>query len=111
MPLGPQIITFGNIQSTFVLSLTITPAATGAATTLEQTFTVPGLQLQDQISGITPQFAYSSLVSLDTYRVSAPNVLAIAFSNGTAGSLTAPAGLYYVEVNRPYPGLVMTAIQ
>ena len=111
MPLGPQEIAFGNLQSTFLLTVTITPAATGAATTLEQTFTVPGLQVGDQISGIQPQFAYSSLVSLDTYRVSAANTLAIAFSNGTAGSLTAPAGLYYIEVNRPDPAFVMKSIQ
>lgn len=109
MPLGPQIITYGNIQSTFVLSLTLTPVATGIGLTVEQLFTVPGLQMGDQISGITAQFAYSSMVDMVTYRVSAANVLAIAFSNGTAGSLTAPAGLYYVEVNRPI--LTMTAIQ
>lgn len=109
MPLGPQLITYGNVQSTFVLSLTLTPAATAAATTLEQTFTVPGLQLGDQVSGITAQFAYASLVSLDSYRVSAANTLAIAFTNGTAGSLTAPAGVYYVEINRPI--VVMTNIQ
>lgn len=111
MPLGPQIITYGNIQSTFVLSLTLTPVATGAGVTVEQLFTVPGLQMGDQISGITAQFAYSSMVDMVTYRVSAANVLSIAFSNGTVGSLTAPAGLYYVEVNRPMPGMTMTAIQ
>lgn len=111
MPLGPQIIPFGNLLSTFLLSSTITPAATAAATTLEQTFTVNGLQLGDQISGITPQFAITSLVDMVNYRVSAANTLAIAFSNSSAGSLTYPSGLFYVEVNRPYAGLAMTAIQ
>lgn len=111
MPLGPQIVTYGNLQSTFLLTLTLAPVATAAATTLEQTFTVPGLQLGDQVSGITAQFAYSSLVDMVTYRVSAANTLAIAFSNGSAGSLTAPTGTYYVEVNRPLPGSAMTAIQ
>lgn len=110
MPLGPQIITYGNIQSTFLLTLTLTPVATAATTTLEQTFTVPGLLLGDQVSGITPQFAVTSLVDMVNYRVSANNTLAIAFSNSTGGSLTYPAGSYYVEVNRPV-GLVMTAIQ
>jgi hypothetical protein len=109
MPLGPQLVTYGNIQSTFVLSVTITPAATAAGTTLEQTFTIPGLQLGDQISGITAQFAYSSLVDMVMYRVSTANTLAIAFSNSSAGSLTAPAGVYYVEVNRPI--IPMASIQ
>lgn len=109
MPLGPQIVTYGNLQSTFLLTVTLTPAATGAGVTLEQTFTIPGLQMGDQVSGITAQFAYSSLVDMDTYRVSAPNTLAIAFSNGTAGSLTAPAGVYYIEINRPI--MTMSSIQ
>ncbi len=113
MPLGPQIIPFGNLLSTFLLSPTITPAATAATTTLEQTFTIAGLQVGDQISGITPQFAVSSLVDMVNYRVSAANTLAIAFSNSTAGSamVSVVSGTYYVEVNRPYAGLPMTAIQ
>lgn len=110
MPLGPQIITYGNIQSTFILTVSIIPVATGAGVTVEQTFTVPGLQLGDQISGITAQFAFSSMVDMTNYRVSANGVLAIAFSNSTVGSLTFPSGSFYVEVNRP-AGLVMTAIQ
>jgi hypothetical protein len=111
MPLGPQNITYGNVQSTFILSVTITPAATGAGVTLEQTFTVNGLQTGDQISGVEAQFAYSSLVSIINFRVSANNTVTLAFSNPSAGSLTAPSGLYYIEVNRPVPGFTMPSIQ
>lgn len=111
MSLGPQIPTVGNIASTFLLTASITPAATGAGVTVEQTFAVPGLQVGDQISGITFQAAFSSLVDMVNYRVSANNTLSIAFSNGTAGSLTYPAGTVYIEVNRPYAGLAMTSIQ
>src|ERR1700675_4455176 len=106
MPLGPQEITYGNLQSTFVLTLTITPAATGATTTAEQTFTVPGLQVGDQVSAFSAQFAYSSLVDVVNARVSAANTLALAFSNNSAGSLTAPSGTYLLEVNRPDPAFV-----
>lgn len=111
MPLGPQLLTFGNLQSTFVLTISITPAATASATTLEQTFTVPGLQTGDQVSAFSAQFAYSSLVDVVNIRVSAANTLAIAFSNNTAGSLTAPSGTYLLEVNRPDPSFVMKTIQ
>lgn len=111
MPLGPQIITFGNVQSTFVLTITITPVATAAASTVEQSFTVNGLQLNDQVSALNALFAFTSLVDIVNARVSAANTLTLAFSNNTAGSLTYPSGSYYLEVNRPYPGLPMTSIQ
>ena len=111
MPLGPQIVTFGNVQSTFVLTISITPAATTNAATVEQSFTVPGLQLGDQVSAINALFAFTSLVDITNARVSANNVLTLSFSNNTAGSLTYPSGSFYLEVNRPYPGLVMTSIQ
>ena len=111
MSLGPQIIPFGNIASTFVLTVALTPVATGAGVTVEQTFTVPGLLVGDQISGITFQGAFSSLVDMVNYRVSANNALAIAFSNNTVGSLTYPAGTFFVEVNRPAAGFTMTSIQ
>ena len=111
MPLGPQIVTYGNVQSTFLLTISLTPAATAATTTLEQTFTVPGLQVGDQISGISPQFAVTTQVDIINARVSAANTLALAFSNVTAGSLTYPSGTFYIEVNRPLAGLTMSGIQ
>jgi len=111
MPLGPQIVTYGNVQSTFLLTISLTPAATAATTTLEQTFTVPGLQVGDQISGISPQFALTTQVDIINARVSAANTLALAFSNVTAGSLTYPSGTFYIEVNRPLAGLTMSGIQ
>jgi hypothetical protein len=111
MPVGPQIITFGNVQSTFILTVTITPVATAAASTVEQSFTVNGLQLNDQVSALNALFAFTSLVDIVNARVSAANTLTLAFSNNTAGSLTYPSGSFYLEVNRPYPGLPMTSIQ
>jgi len=110
MPLGPQEISFGNIQSAFILRVTIAPASTTNGTTVEQLFTVPGLQPNDQVS-LSAGFAYSSLVDWVNVRVSAANQIAIAFSNNTAGVLTAPTGIYIVEVNRPDPAFPMTGIQ
>ena len=110
MPLGPQIVTFGNIQSSFILTITLTPAATNATTSAEQTFTVPGLQVGDQVT-VSLNAAVTVLVDIVNVRVTAANTLGITFANGTAGSLTFPSGTYQVEVNRPYPGLAMTGIQ
>ncbi len=113
MPLGPQIITFGNVQSTWVLTLTLTFVGTGATTTAEQNIVVPGVAIGDQISDISlVSGAFpNTLLSIVNARVSAANTLTVAIANGTAGSLTYPSGTYYVEINRPYPGLPMTAIQ
>ncbi len=110
MPLGPTIQAAGNIQSSFILTLTLTPAATATVTTLEQTFTVPGLQVGDILT-LSPQFALTTLVTIENARVSAANTMAVAFNNSTAGSLTYQAGIFALEVNRPYPGLSMTSIQ
>jgi hypothetical protein len=111
MPLGPQIITYGNVASTWVLTISITPAATGAGATVEQSFTVNGLLIGDQVSALNALFAFTSLVDIVNARVSANNTLTISFANNTAGSLTFPSGSFYLEVNRPYPGLPMTSIQ
>lgn len=111
MPLGPQIVTYGNVQSTFVLTVTLTFVATAAASTVEQNVTINGLQLLDQVSDISLQAAFTSALSIVNARVSAANTLTLAISNYTAGSLTYPTGSYYIEINRPMASTVMTAIQ
>lgn len=110
MPLGPQLVTYGNVQSTWVLTVTLAPAQTAIGTTAEQTFTINGLQLGDEVS-VAANFAYTSQVTIANSRVSAANTIAIAFANTTAGALTAPTGSYNVEVNRKDPSFVMTSIQ
>jgi hypothetical protein len=110
MPLGPQLVTYGNVQSTWVLTVTLTPIQTGLGTTVEQSFTVPGLAIGDEVS-VVANFAYTSQVTIANARVSAANTLAVAFANTTAGNLTAPTGIYNIEVNRPLQGLAMSVIQ
>jgi hypothetical protein len=103
MPTGEMLVNYGNVYSTFILKVTLTPAATATVTVAEQTFTVPGLQLGDQISDVSyigGAFP-NTLLSIVNARVSATNTLALAISNSTAGSLTYPSGSYYLEVNRP----------
>lgn len=94
-------VTRGNVLTTILLQATLTPVATAANSTVEQSFTVLGIQVGDQISALSLQAAYTSLVDSINVRASAANTLTVAFNNNTGGSLTAPAGLYYIEINRP----------
>lgn len=111
MGLGPQLISFGNIQSSFVITTpVITPVATGAGVTVEQSFIIQGIQPGDVIQS-SFNGAFTSQVDVVNVRVSAANTLTVAFSNGTAGSLTYPSGTWRLEVNRPDPAFVMSSIQ
>jgi hypothetical protein len=100
---GPANITYGNVGLTMVLTASLTPASVGSAVSAEQTFTVNGLQVGDQVSGISLQAAWTVLVDIVNFRVTAANTLGISFQNNTAGALTPPAGTYLVEINRSVP--------
>ena len=111
MSLGPQIVNYGNIQSTFLLQVSLTPTAVSTATSVEQTFTVPGLLVGDQVSAINFQGAWTLVVDIVNSRVSANNTLGLSFQNTSGGSVTPPAGAYLIEINRPafpapQPGII-----
>ena len=54
MGLGPTIIATGNVQSTFILSVSLTPVAVAANSTVEQSFTINGLlSAIDQVSDLS----------------------------------------------------------
>lgn len=75
-----------------LVSLSLTPAAVGAATAAKQTFTVAGLKVGDQVAILSNPIANS--VALAQAEVSAANTLRCMFVNPTAGSLTPTAGTY-----------------
>lgn len=81
-----------------VYSQTITPAATGAATVAEQTFTVTGLATTDKVF-VNPG-AIVNAVGVCGARVSAANTLAVQFANPTAGALTATATTWKIVAMR-----------
>src|SRR5271170_2101943 len=111
MPIGPMVVNYGNVSDTFVLSVTLAPQSVGATTAAEQTFTVPGLQVGDQISDVSLQAAWTVAVATTNYRTSAANTLAVSYYNSTAGALSPPTGTYYIEVNRPVAGQIYSGIQ
>jgi hypothetical protein len=111
MSLGTQDLCRGNLQSTIVLQATLTPASVATITSIEQTFTVPGILAGDQISGVSLQAAWTVLVDIVNYRSVSNNTLGISFQNNTAGALVPPAGIYLIEVNRPSFTPLPTSIQ
>jgi hypothetical protein len=93
----------GNIWKAGIFSITITPAASGAATSTAQTFATTGIGLlTTDVVIVTPPSQLTG-ISLGQAFVSANDTLSIQFINPTAGSLTAPAGVYKVTVLRIQP--------
>lgn len=90
----------GNIIANFVISPTLTPVSVGAATSAEQSFTIPGLQVGDMVQ-VTAAVAQTAGIVIGNARVSAANILTVSFGNATAGGVIPAAGAYLVEVNRP----------
>ena len=90
----------GNAAYTLMASVPLTPAVVGPNTSNEQTFTVQGLSLMDQVEVSKP--SHQAGLSLGNMRVSAANTIAIQFVNSTAATITPTAGeSYQVVVTRP----------
>ncbi len=106
----PQLAV-GNIQKNGVLTVSLTPAATATATTAAQTFSNLGLGLVvgDQISAIAPPSFTPAGVFVVGATVTAADQISVLFANVTAGSLTAPSGLYTIEINRVQPNFTQNA--
>ena len=97
----------GNEFGVYIVSASITPAATATITCAEQTFTVTGAKVGDFVMVNPPSITAG--VSLTCARVSAANTVALTFCNPTAGSLTAPAGTYVFKFSRPESNVAKTA--
>jgi hypothetical protein len=76
-----------------ILTATLTPAAVGANTTAEQTFTVNGLEVGMIVHVIKP--TVQAGIAVVGARVSAANTLAIAYGNWTGGGITPTAAERY----------------
>lgn len=92
---------FGNLSQLGLLQVAVIPVAVAAGTTVEQTFTVVGLQLADIVFMSKPS-AQAGL-AIATARVSALATLAVTYTNVTAGSITPAAESYAILVARPQP--------
>lgn len=77
-----------------VYTPTINPASVGAATSAEQTFSVPGLTVADKVVVIKP--TVTAGLGIGNARASATDTLAITFINATAGAIDAASETYTV---------------
>jgi len=98
----------GNTFGSYLITASITPAATAAVSAVEQTFTVKGLKVGDYVDVVPPSDVAG--VSAVVARVTQADTIGIKFVNPTAGSLTAAAGNYTISVLRPEGGVARTAI-
>jgi hypothetical protein len=99
---GPNIVDADIQRGQAVLSIAVTPASVGAATSAEQTFTVSGLAVGDFVA-ISSTASTGNATAIVGARVSAANTLAVRYINPTAGALTPAADTYLVFVARSYP--------
>jgi hypothetical protein len=110
MSQGPQIVTYGNVASTFILTATLSPTIVNANTTSQQTFNVTGLQTTDQISAVIKPTYQTGLLVVGGGCLT-NGVLTIQFANVTGSGITPTASeVYSIEVNRP-AGFTMPGIQ
>lgn len=93
---------FSNAQQIVVLNVNVgTLAAVGAATSAEQTVSVPGLQTTDVVVGVSKPTAQAG-IGIVGYRVASAGNLGITFMNATAAGVTPTSSeSYTVTVARP----------
>lgn len=96
---NPLSITMQSTGSTkitrmYVIKQSLTPAAVGANTTAEQTFTVTGVVVGDSLD--INKASHQTGLSIGNVRVSAANQIAIQYVNTTAGSITPTAEVYTI---------------
>ena len=82
-----------------VITFVYDPASIAAATTAEQTVTVPGVRLGDYLGVIKPTLTAG--VGIGNVRVSAADTVAITWVNATAGAVDPPSETYQALVFRP----------
>jgi hypothetical protein len=82
-----------------VITFTYDPASVAAATTAEQTVTVPGVLPGDYISVSKPTLTAG--VGIVNSRVSAANTVAITWVNATAAAVDPPSETYQAWVFHP----------
>ena len=101
---GGSSISYGNIKNSFLLQVSIAPTSIVTYGSV-QTFTVPGLILNDDISvsrtsSTVNAAASQPYVGIQNSRVTAANTMEIVFSNSSTAAVTVPAENYIIEVNR-----------
>jgi len=101
-------ITNGNAAGVYVVTATITPSAALTIDTVEEDFTVTGVKVGDAITVNPPGITTGA--SIVNCRVKSADVVAIQFTNPTAGTVTPLAGAHTFTVFRPEGGAAASLI-
>jgi hypothetical protein len=80
--------------NSYVITIKLTPASVPAATTVEQTFTVAGLNVGDSVD--VNKASHQAGLSIGNVRVSAKDTLAIQYVNTTTGTAITPTAENYI---------------
>ena len=97
---GPTTIARGNILNEKLIAVTLAPGVCTAATTTEQAFTIPGVEVGDYVN-INFAGAQVAGVAVVNCRVTGADTVAVSFMNATAGGVTPAAGTYGMIWGRP----------
>lgn len=89
-----SMIPRGNINKLQILSFALSPAAVGANTTAQQTFTVPGVRTTDVVISVEKP-SHQAGLGIVGARVTAADTVGITFSNNTGAGITPTAGETY----------------
>jgi hypothetical protein len=89
----------GNILYNFLVYPSLTPAQVSGSTTATQTFTIPGLAVNDSVS-LTYQGAQTTGISVVNTWVSTAGVLSVQFVNASGSAATPAAGVYILACDR-----------
>lgn len=80
--------------------LVINPGSISGNTSVEQTFTMPGLRTRDVVLAVVKPTLTTGF-DVGNVRISADNTIAITFNNNTGSPIDAPSETYTIVVMRP----------
>ncbi|HET8707300.1 MAG TPA: hypothetical protein VFM46_13435, partial [Pseudomonadales bacterium] len=98
---GPTLIARGNISLEMILQVSLAPnngSSIAANTSVENTYTIPGIQVGDFLEINKP--THTTGLTVGNIRASAANTVAIQWCNVTTGTITQAAENYLISVTR-----------
>lgn len=101
-------ITMGNVANVSLVTVTFDVASVAAATTVQQTVTVPGVQLGDFVA--VTNGTHTAGLYFGQCRPSAANSVFITIANVTAGALDPASQTLTFVVFRPEGGVAKSVV-
>lgn len=97
---GQANTALGNLSNNFMFLVPNTNVTNvGANTSVERTYTVPGLRFGLDVTTVSKP-SFQAGLTIAASRVSADNTLAVTFVNNTGGAIAPAAETYLLQVDR-----------